>query len=86
MYVATTSVLSSSCDSSHQQRAAVVATSVDSLGDEAATLALVTRLGVWREEQLGPVEHVDKHRQLGLHERLQLLLQQLHDVLQHTKR
>ena len=52
------------------------------LADEAATLALATSLGVGREEELGSVQDVDEHGQLGLHERLQLVFEQLHDVLQ----
>ncbi len=58
----------------------------NSPGDEAAALALAARLGGGREEQLGSVQHVDEHGQLGLHERLQLVLQQRHDVLRSQRK
>lgn len=51
------------------------------LANEASTLALLAGVGVLREEQLRPVQHVHQHRQLGLDQRAQAVLQGRHDVL-----
>lgn len=52
-----------------------------SLGQEAPALAALVGLAALQEEQLGPVQDVHQHGQLGLHQRLQALLQGRDDVL-----
>lgn len=52
-----------------------------SLGQEAPTLTALVGLTALQKEQLGPVQHIHKHGQLSLHQRLQPLLQGRDDVL-----
>lgn len=52
-----------------------------SLGQEAPALTALMGLAALQEEQLGPVQDVDQHGQLRLHQGLQPLLQGCDDVL-----
>ena len=51
-------------------------------GDEASTFTFPSGLCAIREEQLRAMEDINKDGQLGLHQRLQLVLQQSYYVLQ----
>lgn len=57
----------------------------DLLGDEASGLAALPRVGSFHEEKLGLVEDVHQHRQLGVDQWLQTLLQSVDDVLQRSR-
>lgn len=54
------------------------------LADEAAALALPPGVGVLGEKQLGPVQNVHQHGQLGLDQGPQPVLQRRHDVLERS--
>lgn len=55
-----------------------------SLANEAAALTLAPGVGVLREKQLGPVQDVHQHGQLGLDQGPQPVLQRRHDVLERS--
>lgn len=51
------------------------------LADKAAAFTLSPGVRVLREEQLGSVQHIHEHRQLGLDQGPQPVLQRRHNVL-----